>query len=57
MTPHGSGFGTKRDVVESALAWYHQYRKLEIREEHSVTTYQALTDLATCQIYEHVRNR
>ena len=55
--PHGSGLGKKRYVVESTLAWLHQYRKLEMREEHSVTTYRALTDLAICLIYMHVLRR
>ena len=53
-TPRGSGFGKKGHFVDTTLAWLHQYRKLEIREEGSVTTSQALTDLARFLIYEHV---
>jgi transposase len=30
-TPHGSGLGTKRWVVERTIAWLHQYRRLRIR--------------------------
>jgi transposase len=32
-TPHGSGLGTKRWVVERTIAWLHQYRRLRIRYE------------------------
>ncbi|ADO73721.1 IS5-like element ISStau10 family transposase [Stigmatella aurantiaca] len=53
-TAHGSGLGRKRSVVERTLSWLHQFRKLEIREEHSVATYKALADLALCLIYERL---
>ena len=56
-TKHGSGLGRKRYVVERTLSWLHQYRKIEIREEHSLATYQALTDLACCLIYLAVLKR
>jgi len=32
-SPHGSGLGTKRWVVERTIAWLHQYRRLRIRYE------------------------
>jgi transposase len=32
-TPHGSGLGRKRWVVERTIAWLHQYRRLRIRYE------------------------
>ena len=49
-TPHGSGLGKYRYVVERSLAWFHDFRKLEIREERNSTTYEALTLLAQCLI-------
>jgi transposase len=32
-SPHGSGLGKKRWVVERTIAWLHQYRRLRIRYE------------------------
>jgi transposase len=32
-TPHGSGLGTTRWVIERTLAWLHQFRRLRIRWE------------------------
>jgi transposase len=49
-TLHGSGLGQHRWVVERTLAWLHQFKKLRIRQERTVPTYQALTDLACCLI-------
>jgi len=32
-TPHGSGLGKQRWVVERTIAWLHQYRRLRVRYE------------------------
>jgi transposase len=32
-TPHGSGLGKQRFVVERTIAWLHQYRRLRVRYE------------------------
>ena len=32
-TPHGSGLGVYRWVVERTLAWLHQFRRLRVRYE------------------------
>jgi transposase len=32
-SPHGSGLGKQRWVVERTIAWLHQYRRLRIRYE------------------------
>lgn len=32
-SPHGSGLGKKRWVVERTIAWLHQYRRLRVRYE------------------------
>jgi transposase len=33
QTPHGSGLGKQRWVVERTIAWLHQYRRLRVRYE------------------------
>lgn len=37
-------------MVERSISWLHQFRKLKVREERSVTTHQALIALAMCLI-------
>ncbi len=32
-SPHGSGLGKQRWVVERTIAWLHQYRRLRVRYE------------------------
>ncbi len=32
-SPHGSGLGRERWVVERTLSWLHQYRRLRVRYE------------------------
>jgi transposase len=32
-SPHGSGLGKHRWVVERTIAWLHQYRRLRVRYE------------------------
>jgi transposase len=32
-SPHGSGLGRRRWVVERTIAWLHQYRRLRVRYE------------------------
>jgi transposase len=49
-TAHGRGLGKYRWVVERTLGRLHQFEKLRIRQERSVATYRALTDLACCLI-------
>lgn len=49
-TPHGSGLGKTRWVVERTLAWEHQFPKLRMRSERSALTHQALFTLATALI-------
>jgi transposase len=40
-TPHGSGLGNKRWVVERTIAWLHQYRRLRIRYERRADIHEA----------------
>ena len=40
-TPHGSGLGTTRWVIERTLSWLHQFRRLRIRWERRHDIHQA----------------
>jgi hypothetical protein len=41
-TPHGSGLGGERWVVERSLSWLHQYRRLRIRYERRADIQESL---------------
>jgi transposase len=41
QTPHGSGLGSKRWVVERTIAWLHQYRRLRVRYERRADIHEA----------------
>lgn len=45
-TPHGSGLGVYRWVVERTLAWLHQMRRLRTRFERRADIHQAFLSLA-----------
>jgi transposase len=49
-TPHGSGLGKYRWVVERAEAWLHQYRRLKFRYEVRDDTHEAFLALACALI-------
>ncbi len=49
-TPHGSGLGVYRWVVERTLAWLHQFRRLRIRYERRPDTHQAFLTLGCALI-------
>jgi transposase len=40
-TPHGSGLGRTRWVVERTLAWLHQFRRLNMRDERRPCIHEA----------------
>jgi transposase len=44
-TPHGSGLGKTRWVVERTLSWLHQFRRLRIRYERRADIHQAFLTL------------
>ena len=44
-TPHGSGLGVFRWVVERTLAWLHQFRRLRIRYERRDDIHEAFLQL------------
>jgi hypothetical protein len=49
-TPHGSGFGIFRYVVEQSLALLHQFRRLKMRFERRDDVHQAFVTAALCVI-------
>ena len=49
-TPHGSGLGRYRWVVERTLAWLHQFRRLRIRYERRPDMHAAFMTLACALI-------
>jgi transposase len=48
-TPHGSGLGVYRWVVERTLSWLHDFGRLRSRKDRSVALHQAFLTLA-CSI-------
>jgi transposase len=44
-TPHGSGLGIYRWVVERTIAWLHQFRRLRIRYERYPEIHEAFLSL------------
>jgi transposase len=49
-TPHGSGLGIYRWVVERTLAWLHQFRHLRIRWERRPEIHEAFLSLGCALI-------
>lgn len=49
-TPHGSGLGTTRWVVERTLAWLHRFRRLNIRYERRPMVHEAFLSLGCALI-------
>jgi transposase len=45
-TPHGSGLGVYRWVVERTLSWLHQFRRLRCRYERKPELHEACMSLA-----------
>jgi transposase len=49
-TPHGSGLGKYRWVVERAESWLHQYRRLKFRYDRDPVIHEAFLALACALI-------
>ena len=49
-TPHGSGLGKTRWVVERTIAWLHQFRRLRVRYERLPSMHEAFLMLGACLI-------
>ena len=45
-SPHGSGLGRERWVVERTIAWLHQHRRLRLRYERRADIHEALLSIA-----------
>jgi transposase len=51
-TPHGSGLGAYRWVVERTFAWLHQYKRLRTRWDRRADIHEAWLRLA-CVLVTH----
>jgi transposase len=49
-TPHGSGLGKTRWVVERTISWLHQFRRLRVRYERLPAIHEAFLMLGACMI-------
>jgi len=49
-TPHGSGLGKRRYVIERTMAWFGHFRRLKLCYERDAQHFQAFHDLASCLI-------
>jgi transposase len=49
-TPHGSGLGVARWVVERTLAWLHRFRRLTVRYERRADVHEAFLTLGCALI-------
>jgi len=49
-TPHGSGLGVYRWVVERTQSWLHQYRRLRVRYERRDDVHEAFLRLSCALI-------
>lgn len=49
-TPHGSGLGVFRWVIERTFAWLHQFRRLRVRDERRADIHEAFLTLGCALI-------
>jgi transposase len=49
-SPHGSGLGRQRWVVERSISWLHQQRRLRVRYERRADIHEALLHLGASLI-------
>lgn len=49
-TPHGSGLGKTRWVVERSIAWLHQFRRLRVRYERLPEIHEAFLIIGCAMI-------
>jgi transposase len=45
-SPHGSGLGKERWVVERTISWLHQHRRLRVRYERRADVHEAFLQIA-----------
>lgn len=57
-SPHGSGMGRTRYVVEQTLAWMGHYRRVRCCYEKKLEHFQAFNELAVCvQLVHRLRRK
>jgi transposase len=49
-TPHGSGLGKYRWVIERTLSWFHNFGRLRVRKDRSAAIHQGFLSLACSMI-------
>lgn len=49
-TPHGSGLGRRRWVIERTMSWLGNFRRLKLCYERTGQHFQAFHDLAACLV-------
>lgn len=49
-SPHGSGLGKRRYVIERTMSWLGNFRRLKLCYERTGEHFQAFHDLAACLI-------
>lgn len=49
-TPHGSGLGVFRWVVERTISWLHQFRRLRVRWERRADIHEAFMTIGCIRI-------
>ena len=49
-SPHGSGLGKRRYVIERMMAWFSNFRRLRLCYERTGEHFQAFHDFAACII-------
>lgn len=47
-SPHGSGLGKRRYVIERTLSWFSNFRRLKLCYEKTAAHFQAFHELAAC---------
>ena len=53
-SPHGSGLGRTRYVVEQCLAWIGHFRRVRCCYERKTQHFQAFNELAVCAMLTHL---
>jgi transposase len=49
-SPHGSGLGKRRYVIERTMSWFGNFRRLKLCYEKKATHFQTFHELAACII-------
>lgn len=47
-SPHGSGLGKRRYVIERTMSWFSNFRRLKLCYEKTAAHFQSFHELAAC---------